>query len=76
MPSVEILSGTAMALVVIFGGLMYLDGSLEVGVVVAFALYIQRFFEPIRNLTMQYTQMQRAMTSASHILNSSTKSRR
>ena len=67
MPSVEILSGTAMALVVIFGGLMYLDGSLEVGVVVAFALYIQRFFEPIRNLTMQYTQMQRAMTSASHI---------
>ena len=67
MPSVEILSGTAMALVVIFGGLMYLGGSLEVGVVVAFALYIQRFFEPIRNLTMQYTQMQRAMTSASHI---------
>ena len=67
MPSVEILSGTAMALVVIFGGLMTLDGALEVGVVVAFALYIQRFFEPVRNLTMQYTQMQRAMTSASHI---------
>ncbi len=67
MPSVEILGGTAMALVVIFGGLMTLNGALEVGVVVAFALYIQRFFEPIRNLTMQYTQMQRAMTSASHI---------
>ncbi len=67
MPSVEILSGMAMALVVIFGGLMTLDGALEVGVVVAFALYIQRFFEPVRNLTMQYTQMQRAMTSASHI---------
>jgi ATP-binding cassette subfamily B protein len=67
MPSVEILSGTAMALVVIFGGLMTLNGALAVGVVVAFALYIQRFFEPVRNLTMQYTQMQRAMTSASHI---------
>ena len=67
MPSVEILSGIAMALVVIFGGLMTLDGAVAVGVVVAFALYIQRFFEPVRNLTMQYTQMQRAMTSASHI---------
>ena len=67
MPTVEILSGTAMALIVIFGGLMTLNGALAVGVVVAFALYVQRFFEPIRNLTMQYTQMQRAMTSASHI---------
>jgi len=67
MPTVEILSGTAMALIVIFGGLMTLNGGLAVGVVVAFALYVQRFFEPIRNLTMQYTQMQRAMTSASHI---------
>ena len=67
MPSVEILSGTAMALIVIFGGLMTLNGALAVGAVVAFALYVQRFFEPIRNLTMQYTQMQRAMTSASHI---------
>ena len=67
MPTVEILSGAAMALIVIFGGLMTLNGGLAVGVVVAFALYVQRFFEPIRNLTMQYTQMQRAMTSASHI---------
>ncbi len=67
MPTVEILSGTAMALIVIFGGLMTLNGALAVGVVVAFALYVQRFFEPVRNLTMQYTQMQRAMTSASHI---------
>ena len=67
LPSVEILAGAAMALVVIFGGLRVIDGNLDVAVVVAFALYIQRFFEPIRNLTMQYTQMQRAMTSSSHI---------
>lgn len=67
MPSVEILSGFAMAVVVALGGALVINGNLEIGVVVAFALYIQRFFEPIRNLTMQYTQMQRAMTSASHI---------
>ena len=33
----------------------------------AFALYIQRFFDPIRNLTMQYTEMQRAMASGVRI---------
>lgn len=67
LPGVEVLTGIAMGLVVVFGGLMVLSGDLVVGVVVAFALYIQRFFEPIRNLTMQYTMVQRAMTSAAHI---------
>ena len=67
MPMVEGFSGVSMALVVVVGGLMVLDGSLQIGIVVAFALYIQRFFEPIRFITMQYTQMQRALTSSSHI---------
>ena len=67
MPTVEVLAGTAMALVIVFGGLMVIDGGLQIGIVVAFALYIQRFFEPIRFLTMQYTQLQRALTSSSHI---------
>ena len=60
MPSVEVLSALGLALVVLFGGRMALGGELEVGVLVAFALYIQRFFEPVRNLTMQYGSLQRA----------------
>lgn len=67
MPSVDVFTGIATGLVIIFGGLMVINGNLAVGVVVAFALYIQRFFEPIRNLTMQYTMVQRAMTSSAHI---------
>ena len=68
MPSVEVLSALGLALVVFFGGRMVLDGSLEdVGVLVAFALYIQRFFEPVRNLTMQYGSLQRAMASGARI---------
>ena len=66
-PSVEILSALALSLVVFFGGSMVLDNQLEVGVLVAFALYIQRFFEPVRNLTMQYSSLQRAMVSGSRI---------
>lgn len=67
MPLVEILMAVAFGLVVVVGGKMVLGGNLEPGVMVAFALYIQRFFDPIRNLTMQYTMMQRAMTSGVRI---------
>jgi len=35
---------------------------------VAFALYVQRFFEPVRNLVMQYAQLQRAMAAGARIL--------
>ena len=62
------LAAIGLALVVFFGGLMVLDGTIaEVGVLLAFALYIQRFFDPVRNLTMQYGQLQRAMASGSRI---------
>ena len=66
-PIVETLTGISMAVVVVFGGTMVLDGSLEWGVMVAFAMWIQRFFEPIRNLTMQYSMLQRAMASGVRI---------
>jgi len=67
MPVVEALVAAATALVVVFGGMRVLDGSLGVGVVVAFALYVQRFFDPIRDLVLQYTQLQRAMAGGQRI---------
>ena len=66
-PGVEVLSALGMALVIFFGGTMVLEGQLEVGVLVAFAMYILRFFEPVLNLTMQYGSLQRAMTSGARI---------
>ncbi|MEE2656468.1 MAG: ABC transporter ATP-binding protein [Chloroflexota bacterium] len=67
MPVVEILTAVAIGLIVIFGGRQAINGTLEVSIIVAFVLYVQRFFDPIRNLTMQYTQFQRAMTSGVRI---------
>ena len=67
MPLVELLVATATALVVIFGGLRVIDGSLGIGVVVAFALYVQRFFDPVRDLVLQYAQLQRAMAGGQRI---------
>ena len=52
-----------MGLVIVVGGSMVIDGKLEVGLLVAFLLFLQRFFEPIRQLAMNFTQFQRAMAS-------------
>jgi ATP-binding cassette subfamily B protein len=56
-----------MATVIVVGGQMVLSHALDVGVMVAFLFYIQRFFDPIRSLTMQYSVMQRAMASGQRI---------
>ena len=67
-PLVELLIGLGIGVgVVIFGGFLLQRDSLEVGTLVAFAFWIQRFFEPIRQLTMQYSQLQRAMAAGVRI---------
>jgi ATP-binding cassette subfamily B protein len=66
-PIVDTLTGISMATVIVVGGQMVLGKSLDIGVMVAFLFYIQRFFDPIRSLTMQYSVMQRAMASGQRI---------
>jgi ABC-type multidrug transport system fused ATPase/permease subunit len=67
MPAVELLMSLATAAIVMFGGLGVLGGTMLVGTLVAFVLYIQNFFDPIRALTMEYTQLQIAMASGARI---------
>jgi len=66
-PAVDTLTGAAMGIVIVLGGVQVLDKTLDVGVVVAFLFYVQRFFDPIRSLTIQYSVMQRAMASGKRI---------
>ncbi len=66
-PAVDILTAVAIGLALFFGARMVGGGALEIGTLIAFILYIQRFFDPIRNLTMMYTQLQRSMASGSRI---------
>ena len=69
MPTVEVLTAVAIILVVLVGGRMSMGEDFGVSTMIAFILYIQRFFEPVRALTMQYTGFQRAMTSGVRIFN-------
>src|SRR5690606_8854088 len=66
-PTVDLLTGLAMAIIIVVGGEAVLASQLEVGVMVAFILYVQRFFDPVRLLSQQYTIMQRAMAAAHRI---------
>src|SRR5919108_3370445 len=67
-PIVELLTGIGMGFgVILVGGLLLQRGQIEWGVLIAFALWVQRFFEPIRQLTMQYSQLQRAMAAGVRI---------
>jgi len=67
MPAVQVMTGAAYLLVIIFGGQQVLAGTMSVGVLVAFLLFVQRFFEPVIELTMMYTELQRAMASGARI---------
>jgi len=67
LPLVEVVAALAIAFAVVYGGMLVSKGSLQVGVLVAFTLYINRFFDPIRDLSQQYTQLQRSGVAAERI---------
>jgi ATP-binding cassette subfamily B protein len=67
LPLVEVVAALAIALSIVYGGVLVAHGSLTIGTLVAFTLYINRFFDPIRDISQQYTQLQRAGVAAERI---------
>jgi ATP-binding cassette subfamily B protein len=67
MPLVELAVAISTALVIIYGGFKVIDGQMTPGDIAAFALLVQRFYEPVRDLVLQYTQLQRAMAGGERI---------
>ncbi len=66
-PAVEMINAGAVALIVWYGGNLVLGQEMTPGVLVAFILYVTRFFEPIRDISMRYTIFQSAMVSGERI---------
>ena len=66
-PIVEFLIGISFGVVIVMGGTIALGDDAQWGALVAFPMWIQRFFEPIRHLTMQYSQLQRGMAAGVRI---------
>ncbi|HEU4559741.1 MAG TPA: ABC transporter ATP-binding protein [Longimicrobium sp.] len=66
-PAIEVLTAVAMALILWYGGVRSLDGSISVGLVAAFLQYTRRFFRPIQDLSEKYNLMQGAMAASERI---------
>jgi ATP-binding cassette subfamily B multidrug efflux pump len=66
-PAVAFFSTLAIALVFWFGGLRALTGAVQIGVVVAFMQYAQRFFRPIQDLSDKFNILQSAMAASERI---------
>ena len=64
---VDTLSGAALAIVIVVGGQLVVADAFEIGAMLAFILYVQLFFDPIRSITMHYAIFQRAMASGERI---------
>ena len=67
-PSIDFLGSVAMALVIWVGGTAVLGQQITAGVLVAFVLYINRFFEPIRDLSNRFDAFQSTMASGERIM--------
>ena len=66
-PSIDFIGSLSAALVVGFGGWLVLGDQLTAGILIAFLFYVQRFFEPIRELAMRFNLFQAAMSSCERI---------
>jgi ATP-binding cassette subfamily B protein/subfamily B ATP-binding cassette protein MsbA len=66
-PSIDVLSTLATAIVIGYGGYLVFNGSLTVGVLTAFLIYVQQFFRPIQLVAQVYTTMQSALAGAERI---------
>ena len=66
-PAATAVSSFGIGFVVVFGGLLVLDDSVGAGVLIAFAIYVDRFFDPLRSLTQGYNGLHGAMAAGSRI---------
>ncbi|HZK09999.1 MAG TPA: ABC transporter ATP-binding protein [Clostridia bacterium] len=66
-PFINLLYYTSLILVIIFGGKFAIEGSIEVGVVIAFTIYVQKLFRPIQDLSEKFTIFQSAMASIERV---------
>jgi ABC-type multidrug transport system fused ATPase/permease subunit len=66
-PVIELFSALSIGLLLWYGGNLILANALQAGVMVAFIQYVQRMYQPIRDLAEKYNIMQAAMASSERI---------
>ncbi len=59
-PGVTLVGNLAIGAVLLYGGFRVIDHQMQVGVLVSFLLYLQRFFDPLIDLSQFYSTFQSA----------------
>ena len=67
-PVVEILSATSIGLLVWWGAKESLQSNLSVGVIIAFIMYINMLFRPIRQLADRFNTLQMGMVCSERVI--------
>jgi ATP-binding cassette subfamily B protein len=67
-PAVDVLSSVATAIVLGFGGALLIDGSISIGTLLAFALYLGNFFDPVQQLSQLYNTFLSAVAALDRIV--------
>jgi ATP-binding cassette subfamily B protein len=66
-PGTQLLGVIGQAVLLAIGGKMVIDGSLSIGALTAFFLYLNRFFQPIQLLVQQYNTYQQGQASVNKL---------
>ena len=67
MPSIDFFNSLAIGMVIWYGGGQFVQDEIQLGVLVAFIQYLQKFFEPVRDLAEKFNIIQTAMASSERI---------
>ncbi len=67
LPFIEVLSSTAIALIIWYGGGQVLRSQMSFGELAAFIAYMRLFFKPVKEISEKYSIVQSAMASAERI---------
>ena len=67
LPSIDVFSAIGIGLIIWYGGGRFVQGEVQLGVLVAFLMYLQKFFEPIRDMAEKFNIIQTAMASSERI---------
>jgi len=66
-PAVEAVSSMGTVIVVLFGGMLALDGALSVADIVGFLLYLNLFYQPVSALARVTEDLQQAVAGADRV---------
>ncbi len=66
-PGISLVANVIIGVVLWYGGLRVIDGQMQVGVLASFLLYLQRFFDPLQDVSQFYNSFQGAASALEKI---------